>query len=129
MDFGNQGARTERPYPPCSMKANSCLSSSRMSRSSLTMASILLFSLSFFEQQAAALCSSLGFPTRGKATDMPTRNPKPLLKLQECDVRHFGETFAGCVRKRPWASDFCCDLMQSTLTDSRHVACSFRPRL
>src|SRR3982751_2552483 len=69
MDFGNQGARTERPYPPSSMKDNSCLSSSSMSRSSFAMSKSLRFSLCLLSNKP--LLMSYEPRADGTATDMP----------------------------------------------------------
>src|SRR4051812_47715907 len=53
-DLDCHGVRTERPYPPCSMKVNSSLRTSRMSRSSLAITVNLHSSISL----AAAICCS-----------------------------------------------------------------------
>src|SRR5215831_5444744 len=69
MDFGNQGARTERPYPPSSMNDNSCLRSSSMSRSSLAMSK----SSSLPENPSSKpLLLSYEIPASRTATDMPS---------------------------------------------------------
>src|SRR6185436_16097749 len=73
MDFGNQGARTERPYPPSSMKDNSCLSSSSMSRSSLAMSKSLQFSLNIPSNKPLGLELMKSHEHR-TATDMPIEN-------------------------------------------------------
>ncbi len=125
MDFGNQGARTERPYPPFSMNDNSCLSSSRMSRSSLAMVSILQFSLRMLSSKPPLFVRAIGIPSAYReATDMPDGKLSSFAERpgspQQCLSKfpHVMSETSHDVSRRPAKSH------KEAAEVSRHVSCS-----
>ena len=95
-DFGCQGVRTDRPYPPFSMKLNSSLRISRMSRSSFGTAETSYFSPPNSKQPAAAYCSiNHALQTSLPKSQCTCRNyPLKIVNEFELAVEEAAKTFA-----------------------------------
>src|SRR4051812_46871062 len=95
-DLDCHGVRTERPYPPCSMKVSSSLRTSRMSRSSLAITVNLHSSIYLAAATAACVRVSQLIQQRSKAR---TTGPTNSLLVFSYFKMISGETYAGRCEK------------------------------